>query len=409
MNDVGGTGWGRVNRKGSKVNCRSLEKWVWQEGVGNLPAGAVAHASGCANCRALIDQIRLLDRSVGTTIVPEPGGEYWESLTARISQRIADPSDRVIELVPHAPAWRRLLTRVWAPTAAVALLAVIAAQKPGTLNSSRVFSVEELDQRVESLTRKAEPSTLSEASDAGTSGDSKFRAARMPSPDTQASTRPNQTVPTAPQYAVPEQTERSARADGGSVPSAGVSNPVITGAAPKSVEDNDEVWPERQVTIVGEVDSNSRKAISDDGRLAAQDPFGAYERHMAVAEQGLESVGTLSTPGRLLDGPTAPTMRGSERLTPAEQMRRFDEVSELRQLIARLEEVPSTSRAMSQWTQWSTAWFRLGMLTDQSAVVDSAITAVNYFQSNVPVDPAVAVEWQNRKTQLVNRRALLVE
>jgi hypothetical protein len=159
---------------------------------------------------------------------------------------------------------------------------------------------------------------------------------------------------------------------------------------------------------MGAVDSNSpAEPLSDDKRLAAQDPFGAYERQMAGAEHGLESAGVLASPGRLLDGPASSQSRGSERLTPAEQMRRFDEMAELRQLITRLEEIPVTSRAMSQWTQWSTAWYRLGILSDQSAVVDSAITAVEFFSSTVPVDATTAAEWQVRKSHLVSRRSAM--
>jgi hypothetical protein len=128
---------------------------------------------------------------------------------------------------------------------------------------------------------------------------------------------------------------------------------------------------------------------------------------MAESGQGLESVGTFATPGRLMEGPSTATARGSERLTPAEQMRRFDEIAELRELIVRLENVPASSRAMSQWTQWSTAWYRLGMLSDQGAVLDSAVTAVGYFLATVPVDSTATAEWQVRRTHLENRRESL--
>jgi hypothetical protein len=181
--------------------------------------------------------------------------------------------------------------------------------------------------------------------------------------------------------------------------------PSIARRDPVGSGGTDEVWPERQVTIMGEIDSDSPKAPSvDDRRLAAQDPFGAYERQMADAEQGIESVGTFASPGRLLDGPTASSNRGAERLTPAEQMRRFDEMAELHELIQRLEDVPASSRAMSQWTQWSTAWYRMGMLSNQSALLDSAITAVGYFQATVPMDSAAQSEWVTRKSQLQSRR-----
>ncbi len=390
------------------MNCRSLEKWVWEQGVTNLPAAAVAHASGCVGCRTLIEEVRLLDRSVGVTIVPEPSEEYWDAMALRISRRLADPTDRVIELTATTPIWRRVLIRVWAPTAAAALLAVIAAQRPGTVSQAPRYSIQELDARVQSLTKSGQVLSDSRIETSTEAPQHDFRA-EIPSLDLtpgvrlQTDSREQSPVPSLPSMSSELAGATDGQTDGVDLAPGGG----MTQSAPMTREDSDEVWPDRQVTIVGEVDSNSRTSIADDIRLANQDPFGAYERHMAVAEQGLESVATLSSPGRLLDGPSSPTIRGSERLTPAEQMRRFDEVSELRQLIARLEAVPSSSRAMSQWSQWTTAWFRLGMLTDRTEVIDSAITAVNYFQSNVPVDTAAVSDWQNRKTQLINRRALL--
>jgi hypothetical protein len=180
----------------------------------------------------------------------------------------------------------------------------------------------------------------------------------------------------------------------------------VGGQSPSEVRE--EVWPDRQVTKMGQVDSNApNEPTIDERRLAAQDPFGAYERQMALEEHGLESVSTFSTLGRLMEGPQGAAARGSERLTPAEQMRRFDEIAELHELITRLESVPASSRAMSQWTQWTTAWYRLGMLSDQTPILDSAITAVGYFQATVPVDSVTAAEWQVRRSHLENRRAII--
>jgi hypothetical protein len=160
---------------------------------------------------------------------------------------------------------------------------------------------------------------------------------------------------------------------------------------------------------MGKVDSNSpNEPSTDDRQLAAQDPFGSYERQMADAGESFESLNTFATPGRLLEAPAAAPVRGPEQLTPAEQMRRFDEMAELRELIERLESVPPSSRAMSQWTQWTTAWYRLGMLSDQSRVLDSALVAVGYFQSTVPVDSVTASEWQVRRSHLENRRSVLL-
>lgn len=387
------------------MNCRGLEKWVWQEGAGNLPAGAVEHAAACPDCRMLIEQVRLLDRSVGASVTPDPDAVYWDALAQRIALRLDQPPDRVVELVPALPAWRRLVARTWAPAMAVALLAVIASQKTTTAPSIDSFNLARVPERMAKLSSPGSSSTgESDQSIAATN------RARSDS-ETRRGFGSKQDVVSAPSLAARSIQEKSeAGRTAYMLPETPQSKmastePTNTQLKPATSGDLDKVWPDRQVIIMGQVDSNSpNPPLDDDGRLAGQDPFGAYERQMADAEQGVESAGTFASPGRLLDGPTATASRGSERLTPAEQMRRFDEMAELHELIGRLESVPESSRAMSQWTQWSTAWYRLGMLSHQTTVLDSAITAVGYFQALVPMDSASQAEWLVRKTHLQNRR-----
>lgn len=391
------------------MNCRSLEKWVWRDGVANLPAAAVEHASGCPECRTLIEQVRLLDRSIGATVVPDPSAEYWDAMATRIARRITDPTDQVIELVPSVPAWRRLVIRAWAPTMAVALLAVVASQDVTVTPSRYALDEVELKGRVAELSTPRETPKV-ESDEAALASRSDGRsvankpAAGLETPSDLAGATASQNVFRG------SDADRARQSTGATSPALSIPDqtPTMAAHSQSSSEVADQVWPDRQVTIMGAVDSNSpAKPQSDDKRLAAQDPFGAYERQMAQSEPGLESAGTFASPGRLLDGPASAQSRGSERLTPAEQMRRFDEIAELRQLIARMEEVPESSRAMSQWTQWSTAWYRLGMLSDQPTVIDSAITAVEYFSKTVPVDETTSAEWQTRKTHLENRRSTL--
>lgn len=391
------------------MNCRSLEKWVWQEGVGNLPAAAVEHASGCPECRTLIEQVRLLDRSIGATVVPDPSADYWDAMATRIARRISDPTDQVIELAPSVPAWRRLVIRAWAPTMAVALLAVIASQDVTVAPSRYVLDESVLKEKVAALSTPRESLRVESEEFALATRPGNESVARKPAAGIAAPT--GVTGAQASRDVSKDSDADRVRLSAGTAQptvSAPDQTPTMAAHSESSPEVADQVWPDRQVTIMGAVDSNSpAKPQSDDKRLAAQDPFGAYERQMAQTESGLESAGTFASPGRLLDGPASAQSRGSERLTPAEQMRRFDEIAELRQLIARMEEVPETSRAMSQWTQWSTAWYRLGMLSDQPTVIDSAITAVEYFSKTVQFDETTSAEWQTRKTHLENRRSTL--
>lgn len=75
-----------------------------------------AHAEGCAQCQA-----RLEEASAGLELarlaeVPEPGPFYWQSFRSQIGTRIqADHT---------APRWRRLVLSPWLAVAAAAVVAV---------------------------------------------------------------------------------------------------------------------------------------------------------------------------------------------------------------------------------------------------------------------------------------------
>ncbi|HWO57229.1 MAG TPA: hypothetical protein VNN55_06655 [bacterium] len=389
------------------MNCRGVENWVWKEGAGNLPAAVVEHAAACPGCRALIEEVRLLDRSVAAMPVPEPGEDYWNYMREQVARRLDAPVTTVISLEPATPRWQRILTRVWAPALAVVLVAVVANQRAlVTTESVHILSEAELQSRVKALAQAPNSSEFANLEETAPATEPSATALAPVRRQTESALR---TAP-AP-YAAGATTAAEPELATGpvDVPASSSAEPTMAIADRRGTTPSETLWPDRQVMIMGQVDSNApdQKSSSDDGRLAAQDPFGAYERQMALADQGFETAGAASTPTRLLEGPAAAPSRGSERLTTAEQMRRFDEIAELRELIARLETVPPSSRAMSQWSQWSTAWYRLGMLSDQQVVVDSAIVAVDYFTRTVPGDSATAREWQNRRTHLENRRTAL--
>lgn len=347
----------------------------------------------------------MLDRSIGATVTPDPSDAYWDAMALRIAARLDHTTDRVIQIVPAIPTWRRLVGRVWAPTMALALVALVASQKTTTGPSLDSIGLAQVPEKIAKLNtvrdfafRESDPVPNSQST---ARSESNYRLGTVPE---------KRDLPQSPASAV--HAKPAGEADRGyaaaptqTPPTMAAAEPTIASRERSDQNSTDDVWPERQVIIMGQVDSNSPNApLADDRRMAGQDPFGAYERQMADAEQGVESVSTFASPGRLLDGPTTSQSRGSERLTPAEQMRRFDEMAELYELIEKLETIPESSRAMSQWTQWSTAWYRLGMLSQQPSVLDSALTAVGYFQTVVPMDSASHAEWLVRKSHLSTRR-----
>ena len=62
---------------------------------GTLPAARAAHVNGCASCRAqaeiVRDALRLTDASAP---VPEPSPLFWDQLSARVREAVAEPSPR---------------------------------------------------------------------------------------------------------------------------------------------------------------------------------------------------------------------------------------------------------------------------------------------------------------------------
>ena len=387
------------------MSCNKLENWVMTEGAGNLPSALMEHAATCEKCRRLIEEVRVLDRSISGLTLPDPGESYWEALPRRIADRLDEPMT-VISWELARPVWRRVVSRVWAPAVAIAFLAVIASRQSMDSVSPKAVAPHVQYSTAPSDVKRELSTPAEGALPAGkeVTGGQKAGAAAQNNAAGMRAQPPQHAQLRALEESGPGKSKSSIAKD--ELPNP-VEAPTLAAQAPSTNAPSDDVWPERQVTIMGKVDSNlPAQPLSDEKQLATQDAYSTYERQMAQSEQGAETAGTFATPGRLMAG-SAPAVigRGSEGLTPVDKMRQFDEMAELHDLISRLGAVPAASRTASQWTQLSTAWFRLGMISDRPGVIDSALAAVSGYMVNGILDSTQLREWDSRKTQLEHRRS----
>ena len=85
-------------------------------------------------------------------------------------------------------------------------------------------------------------------------------------------------------------------------------------------------------------------------------------------------------------------------------MRRFDELRELRVQIGTLSDISSATRTSEQNRELCAMWYRMGTITDDVLVLDSAIEQLSHCLETLDVaDPD---EWQAKSDQLTERRLL---
>jgi hypothetical protein len=176
---------------------------------------------------------------------------------------------------------------------------------------------------------------------------------------------------------------------------------------PTTTSTDSQVWPERQIISLGEVSSDSPgQLVEDEGGLAEQGSFGAYERLMARADHGPETAGVHHMPGRLLEGPRLRRQDGfTDSETPAEAMRRFDRIRELRQMIGELQAIPVADRTADQANQLPALWYQLGVITGETTLVDSAIQVMEHQVALSSGDDAN--QWISRRDELIARKSQL--
>lgn len=99
--------------------------------LGEATPEARAHAEGCVECGARVEEARAALELARSVEVPEPPGLYWEALRRNVGRRIADE--------PQKPSLWRWLVPV-AATAGAVVVALSLASGPGIETSLPAWS-----------------------------------------------------------------------------------------------------------------------------------------------------------------------------------------------------------------------------------------------------------------------------
>ena len=83
-------------------------------------------------------------------------------------------------------------------------------------------------------------------------------------------------------------------------------------------------------------------------------------------------------------------------------MRRFDQIRELRTMIGELQAIRPELRSSEQDARLSGLWYRLGTITGEVTLIDSAIRVLGEYLETLP-DESVP-EWSARRDSLIQRR-----
>lgn len=371
---------------------------MWRQGAGELAESVMHHVAGCAECRGLVAEVRALDQVLREEATPDPGNAYWKSFGSRLRDRLDAGTQRVYRPEPVS-VWRWRRARLWVPAVGVAMLAVFIGREliedrriiePVATVEQKSAAPEEINAppSADNTTDRQSAARLSEGVDAALSD--------MPGP---AATVPEREIAPTPET------------------NAGESSPVernretqlaIAKLSEKATSDqsadDEEVWPERRIINLGQVTSDTPgRPIDGEKRLAGQDAFGVYERQMARTEMSSETAGVSAMPGRLLDGPRIQPSSGfANSRTPAKAMRRFDEILELRSLIGELQPIAVANRTLQQHRRLCALWYRLGQITSEPAMVDSAIGVLGeYLQT---LNETTGSDWLSKRETLIQRR-----
>lgn len=157
------------------------------------------------------------------------------------------------------------------------------------------------------------------------------------------------------------------------------------------------------MTRLGEIIQDTPpRTVSDDRAMRLQDSYAGLDREL-LDDRRLAESADAAVPGRLLDAPRLRPQTGfSDSKSPSDAMRRLDEIAELRHLIGEAQLIGETDRSEDQWQELCALWYRIGQITDDRLLVDSALAQFNNCRSRLTDDDAIA-EWNRKHAELVRR------
>lgn len=399
------------------MSCHKISRWVLRNGVDGIPSEWRDHIASCSNCQASVAKVRMLDDLIGGLADPNPGEAYEAGFVPRLARRLENPSPEHAVAIParHPLAW------IWAPGIAMAALAFFIGREI-YLNKQNP-AVTERDVPVASIApATTEPKAASATPDVTEAGTNQQRqtspttrnqapAATAQRGETGGASPTLQTPPSKPDAEPSVAADQSA----GSVSAAANRSTGDAGSAgttpegtlsPSATSAETQVWPDRRVTKMGAISSDSDKNTRKDERgLPDQGPHGLSDRGFVDGAPGGETANVYHPLERL----EAPQLRAApgfpDSQSPAEAMRRFDQIAELRQQIATLESINPAERTEEQNRELCALWYRVGTLATTRPLLDSALQQLD--QCLVATGQMDSQEWQTRTSQLNEKLSAL--
>ena len=389
------------------MSCGRIKRWILRNGGTDIPARWREHMADCEACRTLAAQVSALDGALGEENIPDPGDAYWNAFGASVARRVDELVDRRRPVpVGVRPVW----LRIWAPALGAAVLAVLIARElvidhpapPLMETDVPVVSQKSVSPADGPSVGSQEPKLPAPAPTGLTGQD------RTTSPATtrdriseELRATPDAQLGTGPEF------HFAAKPDAGDL--AGTSaeaSPVeqARGMEPQADEDNASVWPDRRVTKMGEVDSDqTRQSIEDESRLSEQGATGLTEKSYRIATAGAETSAALPPLGRLEAPRAFRASQAPDSQSPMDAMRRFDELKELRLQIGLLSAISPEDRTPDQNKELCAIWYRMGTITNEAPVLDSAIQQLD--RCIEALDGSDRDEWLVKSNQLTERRS----
>ncbi len=397
------------------MSCHRISRWVLRNGVEGIPPEWRDHIEFCTDCQASVAKVRMLDGLIGGLSDPDPGEAYEAGFVPRLARRLEEsPSTRPVA-IPERRSWAWL----WAPALAAGALAFFIGRDIYLDRQPRGLTEKDIPVAV-ATEQKAAPSpstTTPPATGADVSqpkphaqAQRNLAPATPPRHDETASSESAQ-QPTAQESGPESQTAMTNTPSSASETGQPSSEATGTGQESRSsiqsaTSAETQLYPARRVTIMGAIASDSDKNTRKDERgLPGQGPHALSDRGFVDGAPGAETAHVYHPLERL----EAPQLRAApgfpDSQSPAEALRRFDQMAELRQQIATLESIGPALRTEAQNRELCTLWYRVGTLATQRALLDSALMQLGKcLQATDQVD---SQEWQTRTLQLNERLSTL--
>jgi len=407
---------GASRQQGSKtMSCRRINRWVLRYGTEEIPSEWRGHIDSCPACRSLVAEVQTLDIALSETAFPDPGEAYWAGFAPQVARRLETaPVSRPAPVKVRRPAW----ARVWAPAVVAATLAFLIGRDVYLSRQTPPLTEKEVPVVTKGPEKPAGPTTTAAPSVIGQKTD--HQESREPTRAAGTSTRQTGIeTPTASKGSTPRSTEPVPQVSGGkpvgsaATPQEANSGAVISTETPSSAEaaepvsgearsnaaQDSKVWPDRRVTIMGEIAADTEKGTREDNRgLPGQGPHGLSEHGYLDGAPGAETVRTLHPPERL----EAPQLRAApgfpDSQSPAEAMRRLDQLAELRRQIGTLQAIDPSLRTPAQNRELCALWYRVGTLAVDRPLIDSALQQLGPCLK--AADQSESAEWKTKSDQL---------